>query len=57
LTFNILFLRNDKRAARSTMTIALCGLKFFYDYVLLQPWPLLDEDPWQAGRSLQRQHQ
>jgi integrase/recombinase XerD len=37
-----LFLRNDKRASRSTMTIALCGLKFFYDYVLLQPWPLLD---------------
>jgi integrase/recombinase XerD len=37
-----LYLRNDKQVSRSTSTIALSAFKFFYEYTLLQPWPLLD---------------
>lgn len=37
-----LYLRTEKQLARSTSTVALCAIKFFYQYTLLQPWPLLD---------------
>jgi len=37
-----LFLRNEKRAARNTCTVALCAIKFFYQQTLQRHWPLLD---------------
>ncbi len=36
------YLKQDKQCARSTCTVALCGLKFFYEQTLKQEWPLLD---------------
>ncbi len=36
-----LYLTNEKKIARPTATIALCGLKFFYEQTLKQPWPTL----------------
>lgn len=36
-----LYLKNDKRAARSTCTQALCGLKFLYEQTLQRDWPTL----------------
>jgi len=36
-----LYLTNEKKLARPTTTIALCGLKFFYQQTLKQPWPTL----------------
>jgi len=33
-----LFLKNEKHAARSTCTIALCGIKFFFQYTLGKEW-------------------
>ena len=36
-----LYLKNDKKAARSTCTIALCGIKFFYEHTLKREWPTL----------------
>src|SRR5258705_13018491 len=36
-----LYLTNEKKLARPTATIALCGLKFFYQQTLKQPWPIL----------------
>jgi site-specific recombinase XerD len=36
-----LFLKNEKQAARSTCTVALCGIKFFYEYTLKREWPTL----------------
>ena len=35
-----LYLANEKKLARPT-TIALCGIKFFYEQTLKQPWPTL----------------
>ena len=37
-----LYLKNTKRAARSTCTIALCGIKFFYQQTLRRDWTILD---------------
>ena len=37
-----LFLRNERHAARSTMTIALCAIKFLFERTLQRPWPTLD---------------
>lgn len=37
-----LYLRNDKQVSWSTSRVALSAFKFFYEYTLLQPWPLLD---------------
>ena len=34
-----LYLKNEKQASRSTCTIALCGLKFFYEHTLQRAWP------------------
>lgn len=36
-----LYLKNDKQAARSTCTVALCGIKFFYEHTLKREWPTL----------------
>jgi site-specific recombinase XerD len=37
-----LYLRNDKRVARSTATVALCAIKFFYQHTLHRAWPTLE---------------
>jgi integrase/recombinase XerD len=36
-----LYLLNEKKIARPTATIALCGIKFFYEQTLKQEWPTL----------------
>jgi len=36
-----LYLANEKKLARPTTTIALCGIKFFYEQTLKQNWPTL----------------
>jgi integrase/recombinase XerD len=36
-----LYLTNEKKIARPTATIALCGIKFFYEQTLQQQWPTL----------------
>lgn len=36
-----LYLANEKKLARPTATIALCGIKFFYEQTLKQEWPTL----------------
>ena len=36
-----LYLANEKKIARPTATIALCGIKFFYEQTLKQHWPTL----------------
>ena len=38
-----LYLSNAKRASRSTIVVALCGIKFLYSYTLRREWPLLGE--------------
>jgi site-specific recombinase XerD len=37
-----LFLKNEKHAARSTCTIALCGIKFFFQHTLGKEWKTFD---------------
>lgn len=37
-----LYLRNDKHASSSAFTIALCGIKFFYQQTLTRKWTTLD---------------
>ena len=36
-----LFLANEKKVARATATIALCGIKFFYEHTLHLSWTTL----------------
>ncbi len=36
-----LYLKNVKQCARSTSTVALCGIKFFYEQTLKQQWTRL----------------
>jgi integrase/recombinase XerD len=36
-----LYLTNEKKASRSTITIALCAIKFLYEQTLHQEWPTL----------------
>jgi len=36
-----LYLKNVKKWARSTSTIALCGIKFFYETTIKREWPIL----------------
>jgi integrase len=36
-----LFGKNVKKWSRSTSTVALCGIKFFYENTLKRPWPTL----------------
>jgi integrase/recombinase XerD len=33
-----LYLKNDKKVACSTCTLALCGIKFFYEHTLQRDW-------------------
>ena len=37
-----LYLKNVKQVARSTHTIALCGIKFFYEHTLQRQWHTLE---------------
>ena len=37
-----LYLKNVKHASRSACTIALCGIKFFYQHTLRREWPTFD---------------
>ena len=37
-----LYLKNIKRVSRSTHTLALCGIKFFYEHTLKREWHTLD---------------
>jgi integrase/recombinase XerD len=37
-----LFLKNVKHVSRSTQTIALCGIKFFYEHTLRRTWHTLE---------------
>ena len=37
-----LYLKNEKGSARSTITVALCGIKFFYEHTLERSWHTLD---------------
>ena len=36
-----LYLANEKKSSRSTTTVALCGIKFFYEHTLRRDWPTL----------------
>lgn len=36
-----LYLKNVKQASRSTITLALCGIKFFYERTLQRQWAVL----------------
>lgn len=36
-----LYLKNEKQVSRSTCTVALCAIKFFYERTLKQEWPTL----------------
>lgn len=37
-----LFLKNEKKASRSACTIALCGIKFFFEQTLQRRWKTFD---------------
>ena len=37
-----LYLKNDKQVSSSTLTVALCGLKLFYERTLRREWATLD---------------
>ncbi len=37
-----LYLKNEKQVSRSAYTVALCGIKFFYERTLRQQWLVLD---------------
>jgi integrase/recombinase XerD len=36
---DFLYLKNVKHYSRSASTIALCGIKFFYEHTLKRDWP------------------
>ena len=36
-----LYKKNVKKWSRSTSTVALCGIKFFFDHTIKRPWPTL----------------
>src|SRR5439155_24310594 len=37
-----LYLANDRKVSRPTATIALCGVKFFFEHTLKREWTALD---------------
>jgi len=37
-----LYLINERQVSRSTQTLALCGIKFFYERTLGRTWPLFE---------------
>jgi len=67
-----LYLKNEKCLSRSSCTVALCGLKFFYEYTLKRRWPVFQlirpkkekklpvvlstEEVWQILSCLRRPH-
>ena len=42
LRLYFLYLKDEKKLARSTCTVAISGIKFLYDYTLKRNWPVLD---------------
>lgn len=36
-----LYVKNEKKWSRATSTIALCGIKFFYDHTIKREWTIL----------------
>jgi site-specific recombinase XerD len=38
----LLYLTNERKLARSTCTLVICGLKFFYEQTLGRPWTRLE---------------
>jgi site-specific recombinase XerD len=49
---HFLYLRNQKRLARATTTIALCGIKFFFESTLKRDWTALQIPRPRAERKL-----
>ena len=51
-----LYLRNERRVARSTATVALWAIKFFYEHPVHRTWPTLDPSasPWRSRGSTAR---
>ncbi len=39
----LLYLKDERKLARSTCTVVLCGIKFFYEYTLKQEMPILEQ--------------
>lgn len=37
-----LYLKNERRLSRSSCTVALCGIKLFYEYTLGGQWPVFE---------------
>ena len=37
-----LFLKNEKKASRSACSVALCGIKFFFEHTLQRTWSVFD---------------
>lgn len=37
-----LYLKNVKKSSRASMTIAICGIKFFFEHTLKQSWPTFE---------------
>ena len=37
-----LYLKNERRLSRSSCTVALCGIKLFYEYTLRRQWPVFN---------------
>ena len=37
-----LYLKNERRLSRSSCTVALCGIKLFYEYTLKRQWPVFE---------------
>jgi hypothetical protein len=38
----LLYLKNDKQVASSTLNVTLNGIKFFYQHTLRREWPTFD---------------
>ena len=47
-----LYLTQEKKYSRSTIRVALCGLKFFYERTLGQSWPVLELVRPRRGKKL-----
>ncbi len=37
-----LYVKNVRKCARSTSTVAIAGIRFFFENTLERPWPILD---------------
>jgi site-specific recombinase XerD len=37
-----LYLKDERKLSRSSCTVALCGIKFLYEYTLKREWPILE---------------